>query len=198
MKDMNTFSVLARVFSECKYDSDNFWELVTEVSSNNFKKLTWTQKMDLMKAYSTARRGSNELWEHFIKHVLDDPAADQLERDVALVAYSAEVDLPKELIQAFKIDSAVVASKLEQRMRSNHKYYSNSTTAENLAYLALKHPWVSGEEAKMYEECLRESFAYVARPSMERIKNMYEEAAKSSAIKTSGITDLIQQQTIQL
>lgn len=198
VRDMSTITTLAQIFATYKYDSDNFWEVVTELVSCNFEKLSWAQKMDVMKAYSTARRGSNELWEHFIRFSLQDATADPIERDLALLTYINEIELPKECYSTVRLDPGHVSHNLQGMLDSGNKYYVNSVTAENLAYLSLVHPWVAEDEAKVFEEVLRENYAYVTRPSMERIKQMYETAVKTSSKKTPGISDLITEQTVYI
>lgn len=189
---MVTFS---RVFSDSNYDSDVFWEFVTELIAGSFGSLQWSQKVDIMKAFSRARRGSDELWEYFLKHSLIDQSVDPIERDIALVSFIAEVDLPKDKIPSSTLDISSLASTITNALNQGKIIKANSVACENLAFLAVIHPWATADEAQTFENILKACLPYATPSSMRRVQSIYDRAVKAGSLKTEGVLHIIAERT---
>ena len=190
VRDMRILSTYAHVFAELRYDSDTFWEFLTDIVSNNFAGLPWPEKVDIMRSYSRAKRGSNELWNYFIDNSLIEKGIDDLERDIALTAFIGEAELPKEIISGYRFDPSQLASSINNILAGKPHMMVSSSNCEDLAFLILFHPWVTNEEAQIFENLLRNSYKYIYMESTNRINQMYDRVKRNKALKTIGIDDL--------
>lgn len=191
IRDMRILSTFALVFGELKYESDNFWEFLTDIVASNFVGLSWPEKVEIMRGFSRAKRGSNELWQHFISHSLAETGIDNLERDIALTCFIAEAEIPAEFVGTDRLDTSHLASIIQQVLDRDSETYVSSANTEDLAYLILFHPWTSNDEAQIFENLLRNSIQLANIHSMNKINQMYERVKKNNALKTIGIDDLV-------
>lgn len=198
IRDFNLVVIFARVFAESNYDSDVFWEFVTETIAASFGSLPWSQKADIMKSFSRAKRGSDELWEYFLKQSLLDQSVDTIERDINLVACISEVELPGTMVPSTTLNTASLASSITKAKNSGHIVKANSVTCENLAYLAVQHPWTTGEEAHTFENILKDNLSYAMPTTITRIGAIYDRAKQSGSLKTEGVEKIIEERTFKI
>lgn len=191
VKDMRILTTFALVFGELHYESDSFWEFLTDIVASNFAGLAWPEKVETMRAYSRAKRGSNELWQFFIENSLAETGIDQLERDIALTCFAGEAELPRDIVPSDSLDTSHLAAAVQKTLQRDSEAYVGSSNCEDLAYLVLFHPWTTAEEAQVFENLLRNSYHLISVPSIVRINQMYEKAKKKNSLKTTGIDDLI-------
>lgn len=190
IRDMKILTTFGLVFAELKYESDNFWEFFTSIVASNFIGLSWPEKVEVMRSFSRAKRGSNELWEFFINNSVVETGIDNLEREIALTCFVGEVELPTEFYPIGRLDTSSLASIIQKLLSRDPEMYVSSANSEDLAYLILFHPWTTAEEAQIMEDLLRNGFNLMAMDSLNRVVQMYERAAKRNALKTRGIDDL--------
>lgn len=190
IKDMRILVTFAQVFADLRHDSDHFWEFLTDIVASNFVGLSWAEKVELMRAFSRARRGSNELWGHFLFYASIEKGIDELERNIALTSFIAELEIPEEFCPKGKFDISQLASQIKTRLDSDPEFYVGSANCEDLAYLILFHPWTSAEEAQIFENLLRNSYNLMNMHSVNKINQLYQRVKKNQALKTIGIDDL--------
>lgn len=159
-----------------KYQNDHFWETATELVLHNFKRIQSEHvKLEILRGYAAAKRGSDEFWRYTVKHLMEEVDNtnsffhEPLLRDVTLAAIGLKLSLPAHIMDYHGFTPSSLGARMEHLQGP-----LPSSTSEDLAYILLNHTQCSKKHADLFEENIGHNWRLVHALSRQRILQMYE------------------------
>ena len=90
--DVNLVSTFAQYFGIIRYQSDSFWDFASELIYQSFGSLTLDEKLDTMRAFANARRGSDVLWSSMLNSTVTDKISDPIAAKAGVLRFALEVE----------------------------------------------------------------------------------------------------------
>lgn len=165
-----------KILGNMKYQNDHFWETATDLVLHNFKRIKSEHvKIEILRGYAAAKRGSDEFWRYTVKHLMEEVDNtntlfhEPLMRDVTLAAIGLKLSLPANIMDYHGFTPSSLGARMEYLQGP-----LPSNTSEDLAYLLLNHPQCSKKHADLFEENIGHNWAIVHPLSRKKILQMYE------------------------
>lgn len=165
-----------KVLGNMKYQNDHFWETATELVLHNFKRIQSEHvKLEILRGYAAAKRGSDEFWRYTVKHLMEEVDNkntlfhEPLLRDVTLAAIGLKLSLPANIMDYQGFTPSSLGARMEHLQGP-----LPSSTSEDLAYILLNHTQCSKKHADLFEENIGHNWRVVHAHSRQRILQMYE------------------------
>lgn len=172
----NAVVSFVKLFGSLRYQNDHFWEVATELVLHNFKRLKNEHvKLDLLRGYAAAKRGSDEFWKYTVQHLMEESDSsntfyhEPLLRDVTLAAIGLKLSLPATLMDYRGFKPASISARMEHLQGA-----LPSTTSEDLAFLLLNHPECSKKHSDLFEENIGHNWQNIQPAQRISILKMFE------------------------
>lgn len=179
-----------KLFGTLRYQNDHFWELATELVLHNFKRIQNEHiKLDLLRGYAAAKRGSDEFWKYTVQHLMEESDNtntffhEPLLRDITLAAIGLKLSLPATLMDYRGFKPASMSARMEQLQGA-----LPSTTSEDLAFVLLNHPECSKKHADLFEENIGHNWKYIQPAQRVSILKMFEAKGRPQYFEASEQT----------
>jgi hypothetical protein len=83
-----------RLFGSVQYQGDEFWDLFTNLAVSNLASTSDVHLLlDLFRGFASARRGSDALWELFVKKINKTPHPNEAAKTAAILRMLLEVEI---------------------------------------------------------------------------------------------------------